>query len=69
MPPQLLVLAAIGVGLYAGFRFAARAADKLRSSPAQPAGGHADAATAEPRDLGRLEWDDGAQVYRPRQAH
>ena len=59
--PQLVVLGLLGAGLYAGYRLIAR---EVRRAVV--------AAEAElanrkgvPRDLGTLEWDAEAGVYRP----
>jgi hypothetical protein len=63
MPPQILAFAAIAVGLYAGYRIAVRASEAARAERVKvrtPSPG-------EPRDLGRLEWDEKSGVYRPRQ--
>jgi hypothetical protein len=68
--PQLVVLALIGAGLYAGYKWlsrelrraaeaAERAREELQRRAAEAAGG--------PKDLGRLEWDEKAGVYRPAQ--
>lgn len=72
MPP-FIVLAIAGVGLYAGYKWLAREINRN----ADPAGGNAaDASTGDgdataasrsaPKDLGPLEWDATAGVYRPR---
>ena len=67
--PQLVALILVGAGLYAGFRWltlelrrhaeeAARVSEEVRSRAA--------AAARTPKDLGALEWDERAGVYRPR---
>lgn len=67
--PQLLLLLAAGAGLYTGYRWisrevarateaANRASEAVRRA-AQSAGG-------APKDLGTLEWDEKAGLYRPR---
>jgi hypothetical protein len=64
--PQLALLAALGVGAYAGFRWLKRAAETIS----------ADMKTAEARvrerdaagrlkDLGQLEYDPVSGLYRP----
>ena len=67
--PQLVALALVGAGLFAGYRWMSRltseARDNLRKAEAEARrrnGGTGD----EPRDLGALEWDSTAEVYRPR---
>lgn len=68
MPP-FIALAIAGAGLYAGYRWISR---ELQRSAAE-AGRMRDEADrmarehmAAPRDLGSLEWDAAAGVYRPR---
>jgi len=72
MPPQLLAIAAIAAGLYTGYRVATRAIGAMREArEADRAASEKATATAageEPRDLGRLEWDETARVYRPKAA-
>lgn len=69
--PQLIALALIGAGAYAGFKWiskqmqaanaaAADAAEQMRRAAEQAAGG-------APKDLGRLEWDAKSGVYKPRE--
>jgi len=61
MPPQVLLLAAIGAGVYAGYRFAQRA---LRNQKMKATA----TSTAEPkgaRDLGNLVHDPKTGEYRP----
>ncbi|HXF53931.1 MAG TPA: hypothetical protein VNK52_07390 [Hyphomicrobiaceae bacterium] len=59
--PQLLLLGLMGAGLYLGYRWLARewerslAADRERFRQS----------SRGPRDLGPLEWDEDARVYRP----
>ncbi|MDX2259490.1 MAG: hypothetical protein NW205_11300 [Hyphomicrobiaceae bacterium] len=67
MPPQILALAAIAAGLYAGYRLAVRANEAARAERVKVRTNERASAAGEPRDLGRLEWDDKAGVYRPRQ--
>ena len=67
--PQFLVLMLAGAGLYVGYKWVSRevgramdaakdAHDELRRQRGETHG--------QPKDLGALEWDDAAQVYRPR---
>lgn len=66
--PQVIALVLAGAGLYAGYRWVSReigralaasneAQDELRGQSVNLS--HA------PRDLGPLEWDEAAGVYRP----
>ena len=63
--PQLVALAFIGAGLYAGYRFVKSAASvftaELKSKPQQP--------KTQPgiteKDLGALEFDPKSGVYKP----
>jgi hypothetical protein len=59
--PQLVVLGLLGAGLYAGYRLIAR---EVRRAVAAA---EAELASRKgmPRDLGTLEWDAEARVYRP----
>lgn len=67
MPP-LVLLAAIGAGCYAAYRLGARwmAGSETAKKP-DAAHANKNGATASPaRDLGDLEWDAQAGVYRPK---
>lgn len=66
--PQVIALVLAGAGLYAGYRWISReiggaltaaseAQEELRSQAANVSG--------VPKDLGTLEWDEAAGVYRP----
>ena len=68
--PQLLVFVAIGAGLYTGYKWlsrgvaqataaANRASDTLHQHAARARNG-------APKDLGTLEWDEKAGLYRPK---
>lgn len=64
--PQVIVLALLGAGFYAGYRWLARAARDMalemqRADDEQRPG----AAGRIEKDLGRLEYDQAAGVYRP----
>ena len=54
--PQVIALVVVGAGLYAGYRWISR---QLAAPPPKT-----DSST--PKDLGTLEYDAKAQVYRPR---
>jgi hypothetical protein len=60
--PQLVVLGLLGAGLYAGYRLIAR---EVRRAVAA-AEAELSSAKRVPRDLGTLEWDAEARVYRPK---
>ena len=67
MPPHLIMLAAVGAGLIAGYRMAHNSLKaRERKQAAERAEREADKATSGPRDLGALVWDAEAGAYRPR---
>lgn len=67
--PQLVVLAAIGAGLYAGYkalmRAGARMADDLKRSEDEVRARASAGADASEKDLGSLEYDPMSGVYKP----
>jgi hypothetical protein len=66
--PQLAVLALVGAGLYAGYRWVARTLQAEAAAAQRQAEEmlrRASEAARIPKDLGTLEWDEQAQVYRP----
>ena len=69
--PQVIALVLAGAGLYAGYRWVSREIGRALAASDEAQGGlrtHA-AQTAKvsgvPKDLGSLEWDEAAGVYRP----
>ena len=67
--PQLIILAAVGLGAYAGYRWvrakgreAVLKASRAAARPAASAGMPSDRA----RNAGDLVWDEEKGVYRPR---
>nr|PZN87112.1 MAG: hypothetical protein DIU57_03195 [Pseudomonadota bacterium] len=66
--PQLIALVLAGVGLYAGYRWISReiaraladAREEQEELRNQALNGR-----RMPKDLGNLEWDEAAGVYRP----
>lgn len=64
MPPVLIAVAA-AAGIYAGLKLIARGLE-LQAEAAMRRKDEAQAKAAAPRDLGALEWDEAAGVYRPR---
>ena len=68
--PQIVIVMLAGAGLYAGYRWIARqisgaaqaaerAAEDLRRRARE-------ATSGVPKDLGALEWDENAGVYKPK---
>ncbi len=69
MPP-FIILAAAGVGLYAGYKlFSKLIAQAQTESPSEVERRRRETAAAKgaPKDLGELEWDEKAGAYKPRQ--
>ncbi|MDX2203555.1 MAG: hypothetical protein NW223_12460 [Hyphomicrobiaceae bacterium] len=60
--PQLMVAALLGAGLYAGYRFVARMAEEARRAQEELV---RQATGAVEKNLGTLEYDPVAGVYRP----
>ena len=56
--PHVLAMVIAGAGLYAGYRWVSRTIAKGEQRGAAP--------SVSPKDLGTLEYDDRAGVYRPR---
>ena len=63
--PQLLVILAVGAGLAAGYKWLAKATEE-RLAQARRAAAEAEARMRVPKEMGELEWDEAAGVYRPR---
>jgi hypothetical protein len=66
--PQVIALALLGAGLYAGYRWLARTVGGLGPTIAGDARPHQSHSQSEGRiekDLGALEWDPAVGVYRP----
>jgi hypothetical protein len=66
--PQVVALAVVGAGLYAGYRWASRQFDRMKTEArrAEEELRRRAAAAAEPKNLGELEFDEITGVYRPR---
>jgi hypothetical protein len=65
--PQLIAFAFIGAGLYAGYRLLTRLAENLAAELKRADDEIKDNAAGQlkAKDLGELEYDAGAGVYRP----
>lgn len=64
--PQVVLLAAIGAGLYAGYKALMRAGERLAAElkrTEDEASQHA--ANAAQKDLGTLQYDPRSGVYKP----
>ena len=64
--PQLVVLAAIGAGLYAGSRLLSFFASHLQDHPEVQAARERATNNVVTKDLGQLEYDPASGVYRPK---
>lgn len=66
--PQVVALAVVGAGLYAGYKWASRQVGRMRTEArrAEEELRRRAAAAREPKDLGELEFDEVNGVYRPR---
>jgi hypothetical protein len=68
--PQLLLLAAAGVGIYAGLRWATRELNRVADAARHAETDLQRAARAReanaPKNLGELEWDAANGVYKPK---
>lgn len=66
--PQVIVLVLAGAGVYAGYRWVSREVRRALAAAADAHDGlktEAAKAAGIPKDLGPLEWDEKAGVYRP----
>jgi hypothetical protein len=65
--PQVVALAVVGAGLYAGYRWVSRQVGRMQAEArrAEDEIKRRAAAAAEPKDLGSLVYDDAKGVYRP----
>lgn len=65
--PQVLALVIAGAGLYAGFKWVQRTLKDAEQAARQREAALREArASAGAKNLGALEWDAKAGVYRPR---
>lgn len=68
MPP-LIILAAAGVGLYAGFKLFSKFMEQARMPSRKHAESHAkrgQPVKVGAKDLGELEWDEKSGAYVPK---
>lgn len=66
--PQLVVVALLGAGLYAGYRWISRAARQVLEEAERAQRAQAQRAEAVViKDLGALELDPASGVYKPKQ--
>jgi hypothetical protein len=63
--PQLVVLALVGAGLYAGYRWYARAAERLATEIKRSEEEMRRRAHVAIKEMGKLEYDPASGVYRP----
>jgi hypothetical protein len=68
MMPQFFVLALVGAGLYAGYRWFTQAAQEITADiePAEDELRRRAAAGRLEKDMGALEYDPASGVYRPK---
>ena len=65
--PQLVLLAAVGAGAYAGYRWLKRAAETIAADmKAAEVEARDRAGAGRAKDLGRLEYDPATGLYRPK---
>jgi type II secretory pathway component PulJ len=64
--PHLVILAVVGAGLYAGYRWFVRANQQLAAEVERTQEELRRRAAVE-KDMGRLEYDPATGVYRPSQ--
>lgn len=64
--PQLVLLAAIGAGAYAGYRWLRRTAEQMQADlKAAEVEVRERAGATRAKDLGRLEYDQATGQYKP----
>jgi len=64
--PQLIALALVGVGVYAGYKYVSKQLHHMADDAQRRAAD--DKRTATPQEIGQLEWDAAAGVCRPRRS-
>ena len=63
--PQLVVLAVVGAGLYAGYRWFARASERIAAEVRRTEDELRQRAGVAVKEMGALEYDSASGVYRP----
>lgn len=64
--PQLMIAAALGAGLYAGYRFVARVVERMTEDARRAQEDlMRQASGVVEKNLGNLEYDPASGVYRP----
>jgi hypothetical protein len=63
--PQLVVLALVGAGLYAGYRWFARTSERLATEVKRTEDELRRRAQVAAKEMGTLEYDPASGVYRP----
>ncbi len=65
--PQLAIAVIVGAGLMAGYKWISRELQRQSDSAETSRAEAEHHEPVGPRDLGALEWDESAGVYKPRQ--
>ncbi|MET0195070.1 MAG: hypothetical protein ABW200_17050 [Hyphomicrobiaceae bacterium] len=63
--PQLVVLALVGAGLYAGYRWFARTSERIAAEVRRTEDELRRRAHVAAKEMGTLEYDPASGVYRP----
>jgi len=63
--PQLVVVALVGAGLYAGYRWFARTSERLAAEVRRTEDELRRRAQVAVKEMGTLEYDPASGVYRP----
>ncbi len=67
--PQIVAAVLIGAGIAAGVKWIAKEIARAAQGSVGHGGPSPQPVTAAPKDLGALEWDAKAGVYRPSRKH
>lgn len=65
--PQFAIAMIVGAGLMAGYKWVQRELQRQVDTAEAARAASEPPSAVTPRDLGALEWDEAAGVYRPRQ--
>lgn len=63
--PQVIALVLAGAGIFAGYRWLSREVRRAIATADDEINSQAVKSSRMPKDLGSLEWDEKAGVYRP----